>query len=562
MSKNKSIIESLLYEAQSYNNFEDIEKLLDGGADLRAIPIQPLYLSLRNSSYDVIAKALPKMSKEQRQSLLDLDLWEKDTLDVYNFYRWPEIYNLCTDEKVRYEFAKSTDFLLFIKSRLNAWTFDAEEPEYPDHDYYFLTECNQLLIEYDKDFPLAEEVKEFISDIYSELGVENAYALLFKNLVNSQMIFQEESYQEKISRLRDFGFVDYYDALELRASFISYKQIRNFILEKKSTTGSLDIMHKMQSLHSTAIKAYLGGFENINNEIAKITDEKRTEFLRFNFIRLVNASISLTGSMKKGVMAISRTGKSTKQKIELGFQYCTYILQTDSQIPEQGIFELFNFSELYKIGNSLVELVQKKLKKNISRQGFDSSSDYFLGEYWERFLDDSFAEVIKLKKESQSVEILTVADFEEWKLKSNILCDLIPFIAQFKATITELTESTLITNQFYLNYTLTDMDFEPVILSALINHSSNPDSDKKKMGVVVEELNAFIAKYFTKELTLKESPELDQLLEKFSSQYGLEVVNGFNDYLKIILKSNFAGISFDKLDKDEFKHIGGVLLFA
>ena len=38
----------------------------------------------------------------------------------------------------------SKAFILFLKARFNIWTFDIEDPQYPDHDYYFLTEDNQI----------------------------------------------------------------------------------------------------------------------------------------------------------------------------------------------------------------------------------------------------------------------------------------------------------------------------------------------------------------------------------------------------------------------------------
>jgi hypothetical protein len=562
MANSKSIIESLLFEAQSYNNFEDLEKLLDSGADLSSIPIQPLYLSIRNSSSDVIAKALPKMSKQQRQSLVDLDLWEKDTLDLYNFYRWPEIYNLCADIDIKTEFAKSTDFLLFVKSRLNAWTFDTEDPQYPDHDYYFLTEDNLLLIEYDKDFPLIDEVKNLIKVLYSDLGVEKAYSLLFKILIESQMIFQEECYQEKISRLRDYGFVDYFDSLELRSSLISYKQIKNFILKKSPITPGLDTTQKMQALHSTAVKAYMGKLSTINNEISKLKDSKREEYLRFNFIRIVNASISLSNSLKRGVMAISRTGHSTHQKIELGFSYTYNLLNNENTLPEAGVFSLFDFSDLYKIGHSLIELVQKKLKKTLVRNEFDSSSNSFLGETWERFLDDSLSDVIKLKFSDKAEGIIEAQQFEQWKVKSNLLCSLIPFIVQFREVLFDLTKNAQVNDSFYLNYNVGDLDFEPLIISAFINFCNNPNSNEKRLGVKIENFLSFVNNHFSDDLSLIEDKNLIDEIKEFSSKYGFNDIEFFNQFLLDILNSNFSGISFDKLEDDEFKHIGGVLLFS
>ena len=54
--------------------------------------------------------------------------------------------------KCIFHYYSSIQKILYLKGKMSFWTFDLEEPEYPDHDNYFLTECNQLLFEFDDDF--------------------------------------------------------------------------------------------------------------------------------------------------------------------------------------------------------------------------------------------------------------------------------------------------------------------------------------------------------------------------------------------------------------------------
>jgi len=96
----KDLLSQLLYEAQAYKKFEDIEKLVDSGLDLSMIPIQPLYVSLQTTSTDQIAQVIPKLSSDQRQALRDIDLWQKDNLDPESIYHWFEIYSKCEDDSV------------------------------------------------------------------------------------------------------------------------------------------------------------------------------------------------------------------------------------------------------------------------------------------------------------------------------------------------------------------------------------------------------------------------------------------------------------------------------
>jgi hypothetical protein len=187
-----------------------------------------------------LADILPKLSSEQRQAIRDIDLWQKDTIDPEAANYWLEVYSKCQDELVQMEFIKSEDFLLAIKNQLTISTFDVEDPMYPDDDYYFLTEDNQLLIAYPEDFALVQELKEMVRKLYADIGVENAYAFLFKMIVDSYQIMEENNYQQKKERLRDFGFVDYFDSLEYNASFLSLDAINNFI--KNKTISQLNIL--------------------------------------------------------------------------------------------------------------------------------------------------------------------------------------------------------------------------------------------------------------------------------------------------------------------------------
>ncbi|MBY0516009.1 MAG: hypothetical protein K2P81_03800, partial [Bacteriovoracaceae bacterium] len=181
----KDILSQLLNEAQSYKKFEDIEKLVEVGSDLSAIPVQPLFMALKASSKDQVSLILPKLSEEQRQALLDIDIWRRDEIDPAAANWWLDVYGHCADQEIRSAFAKSEDFLLSIKNQCTIQIFDAEEPEYPESDNYFLTEDNLLLVEYPEDYPYASEIKQLIKDLYTELGVEHAYTHLFKMISDS-----------------------------------------------------------------------------------------------------------------------------------------------------------------------------------------------------------------------------------------------------------------------------------------------------------------------------------------------------------------------------------------
>jgi hypothetical protein len=87
------------------------------------------------------------------------------------------------------------------------------------------------------------------------------------------------------------------------------------------------------------------------------------------------------------------------------------------------------------------------------------------------------------------------------------------------------------------------------------------------MGVSIEELREFYKRYFNQrenEWLLKgeEDPELPPLLKNFTEKFGLNSVHGFDLWLRQILVEHLNGYDIFKLTVEDFKHIGGPLIFS
>ncbi len=563
----KDLLSQLLYEAQAYKKFEDIEKLVEGGMDLSMVPIQPLYVSLQSTTSAQIAEILPKLSEEQRQALRDIDFWQKDNLDPQAAFRWLEIYSMVKDEEVVLEYINSEDFLLTMKNQFTIQTFDAEEPEYPEGNNFFVTEDNQLLIEYPEDFQMVEELKQYLRRLYADIGVEDAYAFLFKMVVDSYLIMEEKNYQDKKERLMDFGFVDYYDALEYNAPFLSTAQIDTFIKGKKGTTGNLDSVSANQSLHASSLVPYQSGLDGIKFALDKITDQKRQQFLHFNFVRLVNARMTLDDALKHGSLAMSRVGTHTRQCLELGFEYI--LSRLDSEKANR-IFEIFDFADTYKVGHSLIEVTKRKIKKGMGETPFEKDDfGYFLGLYWNAFLENSHEEITKYKFDGSSkpMEIKDLPSYKMWSDAANTFVTALPFIQTFFLSLEKLKGDGLLNDQFYLNYEVDNIDFEALMISSFINFQAGhyDETAAGKMGVTISELKEFYHKYFTKngeEYLIKgeEDPILRQKLHEFTVKFGLNLIPGFEMYIYQLMVEQLNGYEVDGMTEEDFKHVGGPIL--
>lgn len=559
----------LMRESEAYTQLDHIEKYVEESNDLSALPVQPTYLALRKLPIDKVAEYLPKFSKEQREVFLDIDLWQKDEIDVEHFTYWLKAYALCESEDVKRDFVTSEQFLLYLKSKFNIWSFDAEEPEYPDHDNYFLTDDNQLLFEFDENFEFVDEVRSLVRHLYYEVGVENAYTFLFKLVSDSYLTLQEEEYQIRKERMRDFGFVDYMDALEVENPFINIDFLHLYIKKKTPATGSLDDISKNQNLHNSSLVAFKDHFKKVIDELLKVSDPKRADFLQFNFVRLINSRLEYKNALKKGSVAMTRTGAQTKNLVLLGFNYLKSEKISSEylpNLPEEGLFTVFDFTDLYKIGNSLIKFNLKDLKKALQVNKFEEDNEKFLGDYWVDFLDNTFDEPVKFHqaKKDTAQAIIEMEEYELWIYKSRTLRELLPFAAKFFETFKTLMNEGRLQDSYYLNYTVESIDFEALLLSSFANFFLGTYDEKNisKLGLTIDEFQNFTSKVITTDGKFVLTPELYKKIQNFGETFGLSTVFDFNNYLQDLLKGHLEGYEFATMASEDFEHVGGPIILT
>ncbi|MCB9061842.1 MAG: hypothetical protein H6622_09995 [Halobacteriovoraceae bacterium] len=556
------IIERVFTEAKSYESLDDLEKIVEKGMTFSNLPVQPLYMTIKSNTPEIVSKVLSKLSSDQRKVFLDLDLWKKDEVDVNSFQYWLQTYSLVDDEDVRSEFVKSEEFFLFLKSRFNIWTFDTEDPQYPDHDYYFLTDDTQLLFEYDEEFDFVDEVKMFLRQLYSDLGVENAYALIFKYVNEPYLSLQEEAYVHKKEFLRDYGLVDYFDSLEVEATYQNESLIKHFITKKENAKINLNRLSLGQSLPRSTIIPYQQELGSVRAELAKIQDENRLDYLHFNFIRLVNSTLSSNDALKDGAVAANRIGKITCSFLTLGLDY---ILSNHSD-KDFLVFNKFDFTEVYKIGKSLIQLVLKDIKKELNKTKFETKFESFLGKNWCEYLDFSFDKPPKLslgdesKEQTKAIDHLVI--YHKWVSKKDTFCQMLPFIQKFFETYEELINSGRIQDEYYLNYNLQDIDFEALILSSFANYTLGTSvvNNEPKLAVTIEEFKKFASIFVDIEGRVKKNEVLLEKISSFVASYGLENISGIEKYIRMILIEHLEGYDFNNLSLEDYAHVGGPII--
>jgi len=565
-SPNRDLISLMIDESKAYTSLDKVEDLVETGVSLIHLPVQPLYLVLKSHSPEKVSTALSLFSPEQRTAFLDLDLWHKDDLDLENFEFWFKSYSLCENDEIRLEFVKSSEFALYLKGRLSIWTFDVEDPEYPDSDNYFLTEDNQLLIEFDESFEYVNELRNFIRDLYTELGVDHAYTYLFKIVTDGQLTMQEDEFRDKNERLRDLGFVDYYEALEFDSAFATLEMMDHFIAKKtKAQTGHVDDVHRLQSLHLHAVTAFRTDLAHLHEDLARVEDQKRREFLQFNFIRLVNATLALDNAIKSGPIAMAQAGVKTRALLQLGHDYLRVKFSFDN------CFDLFNFTDIYKIGNTLLKLQRRKLKQALTKAAMAGvEKESFFGAYWDEFLESSLTDGVGEAthlydfRDKQNIEINNHALYSRWCELGETFTQLAPFARAFYDTFTKMKKSGAIADHYYLNYTLDEIDLPAILLSTFFQTIAFEKIDEaqiQKLGLTLVEFKKAIKEISTQN-KIKDLSDIKKVIQAFLEKYEMTKITNVDEYFYQLLTENFEGYDYQNLSDEDYKHVGGALILS
>lgn len=287
-------------------------------------------LELYKKSYDQ-EFSLTETSVEERSFLRKIDLFTQGKPSFDKFFSQLTLYK---ETPFISELIESKEFALLLKGVVSFWTFDDEEPVYPEQG--FLSPDRMLAFEVHPSYE--EDFKYFIDKFYEDKGVEYAYTSLAKILFDEYTSLEEEVYQENSKDLAADGIPSYEDSLSLKASLRTMSYIDSFI--KKKLTSS----------HENSLD------KNVVNEL---TQERET-FLKINLYEGFHKFLVLEGNF----INIDVLEKLYLEKIQEGLEYA----KKSIGIPLMYL----NFQDLFLIGYSLEKIYEKNY-------------DPFLGEVYESF---------------------------------------------------------------------------------------------------------------------------------------------------------------------------------
>ena len=339
------------------------------------------------------------------------------------------------------------------------------------------------------------------------------------------------------------------------------KKYKHFIENKTKVTANIDTVGKSQVLNQKSLVAFNTGMDIFEEDLNNIENQQRADFLRFNFTRLINASLALKNDENLTSVKSQHMGDEVKFYLKLGFKRVKEI-----NTPVDSIFDKFDFFDLYKIGWSRVFLLQKSVKNIVAKYG-SMQENQFWGPCLDVLVNSTFETDAELECFKSRNNFFVSDDFEKWSEHIEFVVQILPFAFRFFTTLNDLTDSNQISSHFYLNYSIEDIDFEVLLLSSLINFSLGnfEKENSKKLAVMEDELLDFWkAKFHIVDGKTKlDVSKADSAVDNYIETFGFSNISLMKNYLLLLMDEHLSGYDLQEIENDRrgFAHVGGPLVY-
>jgi len=211
---------------------------------------------------------------------------------------------------------------------------------------------------------------------------------------------------------------------------------------------------------------------------------------------------------------------------------------------------------LYRFGKTLIETEQSKINKRFSELELDETFDSFLGHWAETFIAQAFSNVEIEDFNSAKINLETIEGYARFEELNEMINSLLPFAKAFQSRFNELKNQGNLNDNFYLNYTLDEIDFNALILSNLAQFTLglNLDGVSPKLALTISEYKDFAK--------LHDSKQLREKISQFIIDYGLGGIPLIDNYLNHLVSDALEGVDISNISDEEFKHMGGPIILA
>lgn len=387
--KNLSIvekkIEALRTKRESIHKKEPdkaLEEILDYNechALVHSFPEQSLYMLMHEAGHEDFLPVLSMATKKQWEYIVDLEIWEKDEIDISRASYWLGILHMADPKRLAdWLLDDQEDFLTyFLRNRIDVVLREHDEdPSLIPDDYITFDDVIYFkVLESAEDKTLPIEIKSLVTDILARIADRSYRDFQTVIFISAGVINAEHSehlFRFRNSRLEEKGLIPSHEAIEIFAPVNLKKIIKRS--ENRSLPGKV-IFDEQGNFNS----GELADIFSVNNYFLESDD------FSLEFVALCNRIISAEQKKIRTREELSRLVKRVSGVLKIGAQYLgNFDEKTGEKKLMESVFSNYYTSDLFRAGNTLIRNLRDKVLK-WQRNSFimkNSLSLSFLGERW------------------------------------------------------------------------------------------------------------------------------------------------------------------------------------
>lgn len=346
---------------------------------VHSFPEQSLYMLMHETGHEDFLPVLSMATKKQWEYIIDLEIWEKDEIDIFNASYWLGVLHMADPKRLAdWLLDDQEDFLTyFLRNRIDVVIREHDEdPSIIPDDYSTFDDVIYFkILESEEDKKLPIEIKSLVNDILARIA-DRSYrdfqTILFisAGVINAE--HSEHLFRFRNARLEEKGLIPTHEAIEILAP-VDLEKIKKRNGDKKSFSDVF-VDEKGNINSSQVIDIF-----SVNNYFLDSDD------FSLEFISLCNQIISAEQKKIRTREELAKLVKRVSGILKIGAQYLGAFDEnaTDKKNMDSA-FGAYYIFDLFKAGNTLVRNLRQKIIK-WQKNSFilkNSLSLSFLGEKW------------------------------------------------------------------------------------------------------------------------------------------------------------------------------------
>jgi hypothetical protein len=342
---------------------------------VQALPSEDFFWLVKKVGEDDCLPILELASVEQWQYILDLEIWEKDRLDVVYTSLWMKrLQQADCIRLVKWLFGagESIAFYYFYKS-IEVIQVNSEDEAYDIPEGFFSLDSVFFIRVLDSQY------RESIEQILRVMAEEdfNRYQALLLGLVGVTPAETEEGmYRMRNVRLAEHGFLPYEEAMSV------YAPLNPETLETEKQQELLDILDDKEIMDLVPVSplSHVGAENMLTEAIGRINDPIFLDRIRLEFAGLCNQILSADGLMDHDLDVLIETCHRAGRYLNLAIER----LCGRDKVRAELLLRDHSLVSLFRVGFGLALKVKWEADRWLQGswfygQGLDTD---FWGEHW------------------------------------------------------------------------------------------------------------------------------------------------------------------------------------